>query len=224
MANPKILIWASGTKTGGGSGFENLVASARDPEGDLQAEIVAVVSNHAAGGVRERAERLSVPFIHFPSPHSAEDYQRIAAESGASWHAFSGWLKFVRGLSLQTSFGPHNSINIHPGPLPLFGGQGMYGIHVHREVLDSFRQGLVKHSAVTMHFVTDDYDRGPVFFSQPVEIKVSDTPESLAARVNRTEHRYQPLLTNLVVRGLVHWDGVDYGSLVVPELPEPKRL
>ena len=57
----KIIIFASGTKDGGGSGFENLVNAAGN--GILNAEILAVVSNHENGGVRERADRLGIKFI-----------------------------------------------------------------------------------------------------------------------------------------------------------------
>ena len=66
---PKLIIFASGRKEGGGSGFENLVEAAK--AGTLDAEIVALVSNHEHGGVRERAERLGIPFVHFnPARHS----------------------------------------------------------------------------------------------------------------------------------------------------------
>ena len=69
---PKLLIFASGTKDGGGAGFENLVNAAR--AGTLDAEIVAVVSNHEHGGVRERAERLGIPFNHFPGTKEDKNY------------------------------------------------------------------------------------------------------------------------------------------------------
>jgi len=61
---PRLIVFASGTKEGGGSGFEKLVE--KKDEGILSAEIVAVVSNHEHGGVRKRAERLKIPFEHIP--------------------------------------------------------------------------------------------------------------------------------------------------------------
>src|SRR6185312_13666500 len=69
MSKPKLVIFASGTNDGGGSGFENLV---RSPEVD--AEIIGVVSNHERGGVRMRSERLGVPFIYFPGPFTESGY------------------------------------------------------------------------------------------------------------------------------------------------------
>ncbi|MDQ5949048.1 MAG: phosphoribosylglycinamide formyltransferase 1 [Patescibacteria group bacterium] len=209
MSQPKLIICSSGTKTGGGSGFENLVY-ARD-DGVLDADIVAVVSNHAEGGVREKADRLGIPFVHFEGPFDTEHYQEIIEKTGAEWTALSGWLKLVSGLNPATTF------NIHPGPLPQFGGKGMYGHHVHDAVVEAYRQGNTTHSAVTMHFVTPVYDEGPVFFRFPVEVLPDDTGETLGARVNKAEHEWQPQITNMVIHQQIAWDGVHPESLRVPE-------
>lgn len=208
MPKPKLIIFSSGTKTGGGSGFENLVKSAQS--GVLKAEIVAVVSNHENGGVRERADRLGVPFILFQGPFEADEYNKIIKETGAEWIALSGWLKLVVGLD------PARTFNIHPGPLPRFGGKGMYGHHVHEAVIEAFHRGEVTHSAVTMHFVTPVYDEGPIIFSLPVEILKDDTAETLGARVLKTEHEWQPKITNMIVNGEISWNGKDRQSLKVP--------
>jgi len=205
---PKLIIFASGTKTGGGSGFENLVLAER--RGDLKATIVAVVSNHENGGVRERADRLKIPFIYFPGPFTAAAYQEIIKKTGAEYIALSGWLKLVLGLD------PRKTFNIHPGPLPRFGGPGMYGHHVHEAVLAAYRRGEIKSSAVTMHFVTEKYDEGPIFFRYSVPIEPSDTAETLGKRVNEFEHKFQPIITNLVVNGEISWDGVNPDSLKFP--------
>ena len=203
---PKIIVFSSGTKIGGGSGFENLVVQGREnPE--LNYEIVAVVSNHENGGVRERADRLGIPFIYFEKPFSAERYEEIVRDSGAQWTALSGWLKLTKGLDPRTTF------NIHPGKLPEFGGDGMYGIHVHEAVIKAGAPA----TAVTMHFVTDIYDDGPVFFRQPVEVKSGDTAEVLGKRVNEVEHEVQPIVTSLVVNEEISWDGKDANTLKVPE-------
>lgn len=202
---PKLLVFASGTKDGGGSGFENLVASTKD--GRLDAEIVGVVCNHEDGGVRERADRLGIPFIHFAGPYDAEHYQKIVEKAAADFVALSGWLKLAVGLNPRTTF------NIHPAPLPEFGGKNFYGMKTHEAVLEAYREGRITHSAVSMHFVTPEFDEGPVFFSHEVEILPNDTTETLAHRVNETEHRYQPEITNKVVHGKISWDGVHPESL-----------
>ena len=208
MQKPKLLLFASGSAAGGGSGFENLVHKAKD--GALDANIVAVVSNHEHGGVRRRADELSVPFIYFSKPWDESRYRHIAEESGAEFFALSGWLKHVVGLDPRLTF------NIHPGPLPEFGGRGMYGHHVHEAVIAAFGRGEITHSAVCMHFVTPEYDQGPVFFRHNVKIQKGDIPESLGTRVNIYEHRYQPAITNLVIRREIRWDGCNPDSLKYP--------
>ena len=222
MNRSRLLVFASGGEKpeSGGSGFENLVMASRD--GRLNADIVGVVSNHANGGVRMRAHRLGIPFIHFTSPWNAERYQKIARDSDAHFFALSGWLQHVVGLDRTTRFSSKTVFNIHPGPLPEFGGNRMYGHHVHERVIGSFRRGERKNSAVSMHFVTEEYDSGPIFLHFPVTIDEFDTPETLAARVNGWEHRLQPTVTDMVVKRLIRWDGVNPSSLVVP--PNLNRL
>lgn len=210
---PKLLVFASGTKTGGGSGFENLVLASRD--GRLGADIVAVVSNHENGGVRERADRLEIFYQHFSAPFTADKYQALVRDTGADYVALSGWLKLVEGLDPRTTF------NIHPGLLVdgpgEFGGHGMYGHHVHEAAIRAYQEGRITHSGLSMHFVTKEVDGGPVFFRCHVPIDTEDTPEILAHRVNVNEHTYQPFITNLVVSGLISWDGKDPASLQLPE-------
>ena len=209
MARPKLLVFASGTAHSGGLGFENLVYAMR--RGALDADIIGVVSHHANGGVRHRADKLGIPFIHFRPPWSEVGYRVIAGESGADYIALSGWLKQVRGLD------PRTCINIHPGPLRTFGGSGMYGYHIHEAVMAAYRCGEVTHSAICMHFVTPEYDRGPCFFRHRVKIRQNDTPETLGKRVKACEHRWQPEVTNLVVQGAIRWDGENPNSLVCPQ-------
>jgi phosphoribosylglycinamide formyltransferase 1 len=208
MEKPKLLIFASGSKEGGGSGFENLVLKAR--EGTLNANIVAVVSNHEHGGIREKADRLDIPFINFTGPWTAKEYQTVVRDLGAEFVALSGWLKLIKGLN------PKNTFNIHPGPLPRFGGKGMYGHFVHEAVIEAFKKGQLTHTQICMHFVTEKYDEGPVFFRLNIPISKDDTAESLGKRVNIYEHKYQPKITNLVINKKIKWDGKNPKSLSFP--------
>ncbi len=208
---PQLIVFASGSKDGGGSGFENLVSASRSAQGILHADIVAVVSNHENGGVRERADRLNVPFEHFPKPWDEAGYTRLLEKYGNPWVSLSGWLKLAVGLN------PAKSINIHPGLLPDLGGPGMYGHHVHEAAVERFKEGTLKETAVSMHFVTEKFDDGPLFFSFPVPIRESDDAESLAKRVNMMEHAWQPFITSMVVNGHISWDGVNRDSLKIPD-------
>jgi phosphoribosylglycinamide formyltransferase 1 len=182
----------------------------------LNADIVAVVSNHENGGVRKKAESLGIPFFHFPKPWTAEKYQYFAQKTKADFFALSGWLKLVAGLDPETHFNSKTVFNIHPGPLPQFGGPGLYGHHVHKAVMEAFKGKEIKYSGISMHFVTEEYDRGPIFFKLKIKIRDDDTPDSLAKRVNQLEHLYQPKITNMVVNGLIKWDGINPNSLKLP--------
>ena len=79
-------------------------------------------------------------------------------------------------------------INIHPALLPAFGGPGMYGRRVHQAVLASG----VTLSGATVHYVDEEYDRGPIIAQWPVPVRPDDTPDTLAARVLEVEHRLLP--------------------------------
>ena len=212
MEKSKLIVFASGTKDGGGSGFENLVNASR--KGILNAEIVAVVSNHQHGGVRARADRLGIPFIYFPGPYDAEHYSSVLQNTRIEWIALSGWIKKVAGLD------PAKTLNIHPALLSQcggrFGGAGMFGHRVHEAVAEALARGEIAESGVTMHFVTDAYDRGPAFFEYRVPLAKGMNAGDIAKAVNAAEHEWQPKITNMVVHGDIRWDGRDPASLTVP--------
>jgi len=221
-SRPRILVFASGSADGGGSGFVKLVEMAR--RGYLQADIVAVVSNHENGGVRKKADKLGIPFEFFDysaitaglTRDSKEwkqalvlAYQALYRKYGSPWVMLSGWLKPAYGLVTQ------KTVNIHPGPVPQFGGFGMHGHHVHEAVLKAFGAGQITHSAVSMHFVDDrlPYDQGPLIFMMPVPLEKGDTADTIAKRVNAMEHAWQWYVTNLIVQRMIR---LENGEVVVP--------
>ncbi len=220
MQKCRLLVFASGTKDAGGSGFKNLVTVSR--QDNLSFEVVAVVSNHPHGGVFEKADDLKVPFFHFPAPWDEAGYARIIASipGGIDRIALSGWMKKVRVPPPQ-EIGGHrikDFINIHPGNIFRFGGDGMHGHHVHERVMDVFDSGEAMSTAVCMHFLDNSgaYDTGPVFFYQPVPIFEGDMANTLGTRVLRSEHFYQPMVTDRVIRGEISWDGINRTSLRTP--------
>jgi phosphoribosylglycinamide formyltransferase 1 len=216
---PYVLVFASGTKTGGGSGFETLVRASRSTPPILDAWISGVVTSHGDGGVWQKARVWGIPAAYWAGPYAALGYQNFVRYFGADYVMLSGWLKLAAGLD------PARTVNIHPGPLPRFGGPKLYGHFVHEAVMAAYRRGEITHSAVTMHFVDAAYDRGPVFFTHPVPIEPQDTPATLAARVNRAEHAWQARVLNYLVHQQVQLVGreVIYASeelrrLLMPDL------
>lgn len=209
----RILVLASGDAKGGGGGFQEMVEYSRTSPAILDAEIVAVVSNHENGGVWEKAYKLGTEFVYWAGPYDAEGYQDLVRQFDADYVMCSGWLKPVRGLN------PRTVINIHPALLPgdgtggPYGGSGMWGHHVHEAVYRDFQKGLVSQSGATMHFVTDydeeGYDTGPVIWQMPVQLREDDTPDSIGSRVNQVERAWQSYILGLIVKGKIYLGEID---------------
>jgi phosphoribosylglycinamide formyltransferase-1 len=79
-------------------------------------------------------------------------------------------------------------INIHPALLPKFGGEGMYGHFVHEAVINAHET----ESGATVHWVNEEYDSGAAIIQQKVPVLADDTPEELAKRVLKVEHKIYP--------------------------------
>ncbi|MCD6066880.1 MAG: purN [Bacteroidetes bacterium] len=90
---------------------------------------------------------------------------------------------------------PNRIINIHPALLPKFGGKGMYGMNVHKAVLEAGE----KESGITVHFVDEEYDKGDVILQATCDISPDETRESLAAKVHQLEYDHFPKAVQKVV-------------------------
>ena len=197
MNKPKVLILSSGTKTGGGSGFRKLVEDVLN--GVWNVEIVGVVCNRAyipgapdseQPGVWRIAQELGIGFTPF---YKGDSYTELQKKYYAPWLISAGWLLPIDGHDAS------HTINIHPADMNLFGGPGMYGLHLHQAVLDS---GATE-SAVTIHFVDDEYDHGSTICKVPFPVLPGDTAESLQERGKELEHRIYGRVLELVInRGM----------------------
>ena len=81
-----------------------------------------------------------------------------------------------------------NIINIHPALLPKYGGKGMYGMNVHRAVLENKESD----TGITIHYVTENYDEGAIVFQQKVLVTEEDTAEDVASKIHLLEQKYFP--------------------------------
>jgi len=121
-----------------------------------------------------------VPVVYLEGhPSAAALEQTVMSMGGADYVVLAGYLK---RLEVPTSL-RGRIVNIHPALLPAFGGKGMYGRRVHEAVLASG----VTESGCTVHLVDAEYDNGPVLIQRRCEVRPSDTPETLAARVFEQE-------------------------------------
>jgi phosphoribosylglycinamide formyltransferase 1 len=152
-------------------------------------EVVLVASNRPGAGALERARAANVDAIVFDA-RSEDDLARILTSRDIHMIVLAGYLRLVPPGVISRFHG--RIVNVHPGPLPGFGGPGMYGRRVHEAVL----AGGLRESAVTVHLVTDHYDEGRQLATWPVPVLETDTPDTLAARVLRVEHIVFPRIVD----------------------------
>lgn len=174
--------------SGGGSNFQSLLDH-QDTEGSW--EIVLLVSNRDGAGVlgRARAVGMKTQVVKTDGRLAADvarDTLDVLAKYGVDLILLAGYLRLVPE-AVVTRY-PQRILNIHPALLPAFGGAGMYGMNVHRAVIESGNP----ESGATVHFVDEEYDRGSIFAQRSVPVNADDTPEDLAARVLEVEHCLYP--------------------------------
>jgi phosphoribosylglycinamide formyltransferase 1 len=171
--------------SGAGSGAKGIHSAISD--GHLDVVSAVMISNNSGSLALRWARDGGVPTAHLSSlTHERPDELDEAMCDVLKSHRvdlviLSGYAKLVGPLTLATF---HNRmLNVHPAPLPRFGGRGMYGLAVHQAVLDSG----VTESAVTIHLLNEHYDQGPVVASYPVPVLEADTAASLRTRVHAAE-------------------------------------
>ena len=149
-------------------------------------EVGLILTNKEEAGVRAHARAFGVPDLVFDrSAFQAPDsILPILQRHNIQWIILAGFLWKIPDV-LVASY-PGQIINIHPALLPDFGGKGMYGIHVHRAVLEA----SVPKSGITIHEVDGQYDHGQHLFQATCPVFPDDRPETLASRVLALEHRY----------------------------------
>ncbi len=153
--------------------------------GALDAEARLLVSNNRKSGALEFAQERGVPHLCIPTerdPAAADLALRDALEgAGVDLVVLSGYLRKLGPATLACY---HNRvINIHPGLLPEFGGEGMYGRRVHEAVIAAG----ARLSGATIHLVDEEYDRGPVLARRELALAPGETADSLEARITTLE-------------------------------------
>jgi len=186
--------------SGRGSNFEALadsVAAGRIPN----AEIAVVVSNREGAPGIERARARGIPALEIPSKGlEREAYDKLVAaaleEKRVDLVCLAGYMRLLSAYFV-TAF-PNRILNIHPSLLPAFPG------------LEAQRQALehgAKFSGCTVHFVDENLDAGPIVLQAVVPIKDADTPETLAERILREEHRIYSEAVRIVLEGRYRIEG-----------------
>ncbi|MCZ6805063.1 MAG: phosphoribosylglycinamide formyltransferase [Proteobacteria bacterium] len=157
-------------------------------QGKLSASVEVVISSNPDSLALVLAEEKKINTAHLgshthPNPDALDAAMKdILYDHKVDYVLLAGFMKKIGPKMLLTYRG--KIINIHPSLLPKFGGRGMYGINVHKAVIDAGE----KESGVTIHLVDGEYDEGAILAQQCLIIEPEDTPASLAAKILKIEH------------------------------------
>lgn len=174
-----IAIFASGSGSNAQKIIEYLSAS-------KEIYVDSLWSNNENAYALIRAEKLGIETFTFEQEefyHSNEILDKLI-DRRIDMIVLAGFLWLVpRNLTELFTV-----VNIHPALLPKYGGKGMYGLNVHKAVLDS----RDKESGISIHRVNANYDEGDIIFQATCPVMKNDTPETLAARIHELEYLHYP--------------------------------
>lgn len=177
-----IAIFASGS----GTNAENI---ARIFNEGSRIRVALVVTNRRNAGVIARMEGLGVPVEYVPNSVWDNEPEKVVAlmrDRGIDLIVLAGFMHFVSPVIVEAYRG--RILNIHPSLLPAYGGKGMYGHYVHEAVVAAGE----KESGVTVHYVTEEMDKGEIVMQERVEVTADDTPETLEAKIHPVEYSLYP--------------------------------
>jgi phosphoribosylglycinamide formyltransferase-1 len=176
----KIVIFASGS----GTNAENIIKHFKNTS---IGTVVSVFTNNPKAYVIERAKNFQVPTEIFSKEELNSDkiLQKLIAIQPDLIVLAGFLLKFPENIIAQY---PDKIINVHPALLPKYGGKGMYGMNVHKAIVENKE----KETGISIHYVNENYDEGNIIFQKKVTVLVSDTPEVVAEKIHELEQKYFP--------------------------------
>ena len=191
----RIAVFASH----GGSNLQALIDGCAS--GQIEAEIVLVVSNNSKSFALERSRNHHIDTLvltdsAFATPEDyAEELFSQLARRNVNLICLAGYMKMIPQRIIEKY--RNRIINIHPALLPKHGGKGMFGIHVHEAVIAAGD----KETGVTIHLVNDVYDDGRILAQKKVQVLDGDTPKTLQERVLELEHLLYPETVGKIAAG-----------------------
>ena len=176
-----IAIFASGS----GTNAENITRYFAKSD---NIKVAVVLSNNKNVGVHARVNKLGVPSFVFSREDFVEGSPILTklAEYKTDLIVLAGFMNKISDTLLKAY--PGKIINIHPALLPKFGGQGMFGMHVHEAVVGAGE----KESGITIHYINENYDEGATIFQAKCPVLPTDTPEEVATKVHALEYAHYP--------------------------------
>ena len=189
----RLAVFASGN----GSNFQAIADAIK--EGKLEADICLVVCDRKDAYVIERARMENIPVFSF----SAKQYENKAGYEreildelhihGVEFIILAGYMRLI-GSTLLGEYS-HRIVNIHPSLLPAFPGKDAIG--------QAFK-AKVKETGVTIHYVDEGMDTGPIIAQEVVPILNGDTKDILQKRIQELEHDLYPKILHQLCQEKQH--------------------
>ena len=190
-----LIIMADGQ----GSLFTAIAKACKTQQ--LKARILALITSNPKAEVLEKAKNYQIPFLVFDLK-SYSSFLEWDKALGAylenlkpDYIVLAGFLKKIGEKTLKKF--PRCIVNIHPALLPLYGGKGMYGSTVHKEVIKAGD----KITGSTVHLVFEDYDAGPILAQKTVPVLTTDTASSLEKKVKKMEQTFYISVLQKIFKG-----------------------
>jgi phosphoribosylglycinamide formyltransferase-1 len=169
--------------------------------GYLAAKPRLVIGNNSESEALARARREGIPAYHFSSKTHPDPVQldrailSVLVQQDVDFIVLAGYMKKLGEATLSAYRG--RVINIHPALLPKYGGEGMYGTHVHEAVIAAGD----RETGVTIHLVDRDYDHGDILAQCRLPVLKNDSAATLAVRVLEREHTFLVETLQRIING-----------------------
>ena len=154
-----------------------------------------VLSNQSRSGVLIRAQLHNIATFIFTKNdlNECSKVHDMLKDYNASMIILAGFLLKIPLYMIKAY--PNSILNIHPALLPKYGGKGMYGMNVHRAVVENNEQK----SGITIHYVNENYDEGSIIFQKKIKILKSDDSLEISKRILKLEHEFFPIIIQKVL-------------------------
>jgi phosphoribosylglycinamide formyltransferase-1 len=175
----KIALFASGS----GTNAENII---KYFAGSKTITIDSLWSNKQNAYALKRAQNLGVDTFIFDRDQffDSDEIMNLLRKRNIDLIVLAGFLWLIPENLIKN----FTIINIHPALLPKYGGKGMYGMNVHRAVID---HGDTE-SGISIHYVNEKFDEGKLIFQAKCKISPNDLAEDVAEKVHKLEYKHFP--------------------------------
>jgi len=195
----KIVVFASGT----GSNFINIIKKIQSH--NLSAQVCLLVSNNLNCDAVNFASNNKIDVFIYNSNRFPNDHEQISLIQKLEIYnldliLLAGYMKKI-SETFVIRF-KNKIMNIHPSLLPLYGGKGLYGLKVHKEVF----KNKDKESGATVHFIDTNYDTGPILIQEKIKLEANLTPEKIAEKVLKVEHKIYFKALELFCNDKIYWN------------------